>query len=101
MFARTKPWYYFRGSEGKCYILAFVNAKGSCSMRTFDSDTGRFMGKKYRAGNYQEQFTEFIANSVELSINSQPNLERDCREHLPEGTLSYLKAQITGSEKDM
>ena len=63
-------------------------------MRTFDADTGRFLSKKYRAGNYQEQFAEVIHNAVELTVNSQPNLERDCKVHLPESVLSQLNKQV-------
>jgi hypothetical protein len=95
VFSRTKAWFYSKGPSGKGYFIAFINAKGSCSMRTFDAVTGRFIGKKYSPGNYQDQFAEFIRHSIELSINSQPNLERDCRERLPEGVLSYLKAQVS------
>jgi hypothetical protein len=106
-FARTKGWYYYKaknpfsefaedsaGFPDRRYFLAFVNAKGSCSMRTFDFDTGRFLSKKYEAGNYQEMFVETIRDATELTVNSQPNLERDCRERLPERVLAYLKKQV-------
>jgi len=93
-FARTKAWYYLKGADDQSYILAFVNAKGSCSMRTFDAGTGRFLGKKYQAGNYENQFADFIRNAKELMVNSQPNLERDCKEYLPDAVFSYLKKRI-------
>ena len=63
-------------------------------MRTFDASTGRFVTKKYRAGNYQEQFADVIQRGTELTIDSQPNLERDCKVRLPEAVLSHLKKQI-------
>lgn len=93
-FARTKAWYYLKGADDRNYILAFVNAKGSCSMRTFDAEVGRSLGKQYRAGNYEDQFADFIRNANELMVNSQPNLERDCKERLPDAVLSSLKKQI-------
>ena len=92
-FSRTKAWYYVE-AEDRTYILAFINAKGSCSMRTFDAETGRFLGKEYQAGNYEDQFADFIRNAKELIVNSQPNLERDCKESLPDAVLSHLKKQI-------
>ena len=42
---RKKAWYYHRGADGRCYFLAFVNAKGSCSMRTFDARPADFLAR--------------------------------------------------------
>ena len=93
-FGRTKAWFYLPDADGRQYFMAYVNAKGSCSMRTFDAETGAFLSKKYRPGNYQTQFADFTRNATELTVNSQPNLERDCRERLPETLLAYLKKQL-------
>jgi hypothetical protein len=93
-FSRTKAWYYLPDADGRRYIMAYVNAKGSCSMRTFDADTGAFLSKKYQPGNYQTQFADFTQNAVELTVYSQPNLERDCKERLPETLLAHLKKQL-------
>jgi hypothetical protein len=100
-FTRTKGWYYYERKldfldvkMDRRYILAFVNAKGSCSMRTFDAETGRFEGKKYHPGNYQQVFAGTLKGAIELTIESQPNLERDCRERLPDSVLTYLKNQV-------
>jgi hypothetical protein len=104
-FARTKGWYHYKQDASnffgedkheRRYFLAFVNAKGSCSIRTFDADTGRFEGKKYHPGHYQEAFAGTISRAIELTVKSQPNLERDCRERLPEAVLAYLKKQVQG-----
>jgi hypothetical protein len=100
-FTRTKGWYYYKDEldfldekTERRYFLAFVNAKGSCSIRTFDADTGRFEGKKYYPGHYQEAFAGTISKATELTVKSQPNLERDCKERLPETVLAYLKKQV-------
>ena len=103
-FARTKSWYHYRQKlenfledgpiEERRFFVAFVNAKGSCSMRTFDADNGRFIAKTYRAGKYQQEFAAIIRDANELSVDSQPNLERDCKERLPESVLVYLKKQL-------
>jgi hypothetical protein len=92
-FLRTKGWYFVRGADGRRYFVAFINAKGSCSMRTFDANTGRFIAKKYRAGNYQQEFADIIQSATELTVNSQPNLERDCKVSLPESVLAQLQKQ--------
>ena len=94
-----KAWFYYedRGKQG--YFLAMVNAKGSCSMRKFDAQTGRFLGKQYRSGNYQDQFAPFVAEAKEVWVRSQPNLERDCSPQLPEGILAELRAQLRDQQK--
>jgi hypothetical protein len=93
-FGRTKAWYYLVDADGRRYFMAYVNAKGSCSMRTFDAETGAFLTKKYRPGNYQTEFVDFTRNAAELTVYSQPNLERDCKERLPDAILAYLKKQV-------
>lgn len=93
-FNRTKAWYHFADSDGRRYFMAYVNAKGSCSMRTFDADTGVFLSKKSRPGNYQSEFADYTKNGTGLTVYSQPNLERDCKERLPESVLNYLKKQL-------
>jgi hypothetical protein len=93
-FTRNKGWYYLKRPDGREYFLAFVSAKGSSSMRTFDANDGLFIRKQYSRGRYQSAFGEIIRKAKELSADEQPNLERDCRERLPEPLLSYLKSQI-------
>jgi hypothetical protein len=89
---RKKAWFYRKETDGKAYILAFVSAKGSCSVRSFTED-GIFLRKHSRAGNYQDAFSNLIDGAVELTANSQPNLERDCKERLPDALLAYLRKQ--------
>jgi hypothetical protein len=91
--AKKKAWYYVKGND-RWYLLAMVNMKGSCSMRTFDVETGKFLGKKYAHGDYQEQFARYLQDAKELTIDRQPNLDVQCREQLPSSVLSYLKSQL-------
>jgi hypothetical protein len=91
---KNKSWYYLKDSN-RAYFLAMVNAKGSCSMRTYDAETGAFLGKQYARGKFQEQFADYVRNARELTINRQPNLERDCVERLPEEVLSSFKMQVS------
>ena len=91
---RNKAWFHRKDENGREYFLAFVNAKGSCSIRTFDSEKGIFLGKHSQPGNYQEQYADLIAGAMEVTVSSQPNLERDCKERLPDHLLAYLRKQI-------
>lgn len=95
-FTRNKGWYYLKHSDGHGYFLAFVNAKGNSSMRTFDANSGRFIRKQYAnpRESYLTAFAEIIKNAQELTIREQPNLEVECRERLPEPILNDLKSQI-------
>lgn len=90
---KKKAWYFSRAVDRPLF-LAFINAKGSCSLRSYDAETGIFVGKQYGTGDYQDAFPELLKNSREVIVESQPNLERDCKARLPDRVLTYLKAQI-------
>jgi len=92
--ARKKKAWFFSGGEDRPVFLAFINAKGSCSLRSYDYETGIFVGKQYHPGDYQEAFPELLEKSRELAMESQPNLERDCKVRLPDRVLAYLKNQV-------
>jgi hypothetical protein len=89
-----KAWYYLDGGDGRGYFAAFVDARGSCSLRLFDIQDGAFRKKTYKAGNFQESFSHELTSTVRLHLSRQPNLERDCRDGLPAPVLAELKAQI-------
>ena len=90
---KKKAWYYVK-VKVRGYLLAMVNMKGSCSMRTFDAETGRFLGKQYAHGDYQDQFARYLKEAKELTVDRQPNLDIECRDQLPQSVLSYLKGQL-------
>lgn len=89
-----KSWYFWRGKNGRGYFLAFVNARGSCSMRRFARDSGAFLGREYKSGDYQESFSEYLKSGSPLHVSRQPNLERHCKERLPDSVLSELRGQV-------
>jgi hypothetical protein len=91
---RKKKAWFFSGSGERPVFLALINAKGSCSLRSYDYETGIFVGKQYHPGDYQEAFPELLEKSRELAMESQPNLERDCKVRLPDRVLAYLKKQV-------
>ena len=91
----NKGWYYRADkTTSRAFFMAFVNAKGSCSLRMFDARTGLALPKQYKPGNYQDQFRELIEGATELTVRAQPNLERDCKERLPQSTFELLRSQI-------
>src|SRR5438270_380859 len=45
LLGRNKAWFYGKDKNGRGLILAFVNAKGSCSVRPFEVETGIALGK--------------------------------------------------------
>ncbi|MDQ2844581.1 MAG: endonuclease NucS [Acidobacteriota bacterium] len=94
-----KAWYYWRGENDHGYFLAFVNAKGSCSMRRFKADGGAFLKPEYKSGDYQASFLEYLKSAVTLYVSRQPNLERDCKDRLPDSVISELRRQVGSANK--
>ena len=90
----SKGWFHWKDSSGRGYFLAFVNARGSCSIRVFDETSGAFGRKEYKSGSYEVGFSEYLETALELRVNRQPNLERDCKHTLPSHILSELQQQI-------
>ena len=89
-----KGWYYWEDQHKRGYFLAFVNGKGSCSIRRFEANSGIFRGKEYKSGDYQERYSNYLKTAILLRISRQPSLERDCKERLPSFVLEELKSQV-------
>lgn len=90
-----KGWHHWVDKDGHEYFLAFVNAKGSCSVRRFDASSGTALRKEEnRKGDYRDSFSEYLEQATPLQLSRQPNLERDCRKRLPSSTLTELQQQI-------
>jgi len=89
-----KGWYFL---DGENKILAFVNAKGSCSMRQFDANDGTFLGKENKKnGDYQVCFSEILKGATSLYVREQPNLGKGCKHRLPSNVLTELRQQVIG-----
>jgi hypothetical protein len=88
----TKGWFLIH-TGGRKYFAATANARGSCSLRMFDSDSGQFLRKQYGRGDYQHVFRDVLASAKRLYLRHQPNLERDCRPRLPADVLQELRHQ--------
>jgi hypothetical protein len=89
----NKAWFLTAERQGKRFYVALVNAKGSCSLRVFDKQTGRLLKKQYARGDYQDAFQDVLNGAKQLNVLNQPNLERDCREQLPPDILDELQGQ--------
>jgi hypothetical protein len=88
-----KAWYFSRSTIEKSVFLAFVNAKGNCSMRIFDAEDGGFLVRRYGPGDYRDSFEEQISRSTSVSVSVQPNLETASKRGLPAKVLAELRAQ--------
>ena len=95
----SKGWFYNQDENGRGFILAFVNAKGSCSVRPFDADQNIAFRKTYGSGYYQQHFAEEVIGATPLTVDAQPNLERDCKHKLPDRLFEYLRKQIDRIER--
>ena len=74
--------------------MAFVNAKGNCSVRMFSPD-GFFLSREYGSGDYQNAFAERYTQARMLTRTHQPNLEQSCRTRLPDWVLTEFHQQLS------
>jgi hypothetical protein len=96
-FKIEKAWGHWTEKDGKGYYLAFVNAKGNCSVRMFNPD-GLFLTREYGSGDYQNAFAERYTQARRLTLTHQPNLEQSCRTGLPDWVLTEFQGQLSASE---
>jgi len=90
-----KGWFHWVDSDGQSYFLAFVNAKGSCSVRQFDASSGEAFPKpENRRGDFRDSFSEYLKQATPLHLDQQPNLDRDCKVRLPSPVLAQLQKQV-------
>ncbi len=94
--APRKAWFYLVAGNR---VAATVNARGSCSLRTFQLPEGTAIKKWYATGDYQQQFLAVLEGARLLVPLRQPNLERECRERLPDDLLVDFKAQIAARQR--
>jgi hypothetical protein len=92
--ARKKAWFCRTDADGRVFILAFVNREQSCTVRTFEAKNGTFLAKLAGIGSYRDCFADLLANAIELSVPYQPNLDRNCKDRLPEPIMTHLRRQI-------
>lgn len=90
-----KAWCFGKDRNGLELIFAFVNSKGSCSIRRFRLEDGTQIDwLPNKKGNYQDNFQDHLKNSYPLRLSSQPNLESDCKTRLPEWVMAEIRKQI-------
>jgi hypothetical protein len=90
-----KGWYYWEDKGGRGYILRFVNALGSCRMRRFDAESGKFLYKPSANpnGDYQVKFAEYIRPDCLLQLSQKLSV-KSCEERLPDWAMREFKRQI-------
>jgi len=89
-----RAWFHLPQKDGRGQFLAVTNAKGSCSLRRFDAETGTASSKAANgAGDYRTVFYRELQRATPLTIGRQPNLARDCKDRLPPDVLQELQRQ--------
>jgi hypothetical protein len=94
----NKAWYFWCNSdERKWYVLAFVNGRGSCSLRRWEAKSGESLPKQVVKGSdWQDEFAEYLyGTSFRVHLRRKPNLEKNCKSRLPPEILSEIKEQVT------
>jgi hypothetical protein len=91
-----KAWFHLPALN---LIAATVNSRGSCSVRTFLLPEGTAVDKKYGTGDYQQQFRTLLEGGRLMNPDRQPNLERECRERLPEDLLASFREQLASENR--
>jgi antitoxin component of MazEF toxin-antitoxin module len=90
-----RAWFHLPGKRGQGQFLALANAKGSCSLRRFDAETGTAFPKGANGtGDYRTVFYKELRGAIPLTVSRQPNLARDCKSSLPPHILRELQKQI-------
>ena len=90
----NKAWYYLSESDGHERFLAFVNARGSCSIRAFDTETGYLCHKDNSKGDFQEVFESIISKSEPLTVSSQPNLEHANSRTRSQNSVTFMSPDL-------
>jgi hypothetical protein len=89
-----KAWFCRNRADGRVFILAFVNREQTCTVRTLEAKNGTFLAQLTGIGSFRDCFADLLSNAVELSVPYQPNLDRDCKDRLPELIMTHLRRQI-------
>jgi hypothetical protein len=86
-----EPWCVL-DQHGKRLIAAFVDAKGSCSCRIYDYDTGRFVRRHPNAcGSFRKVFANIITAGKEFTPPFQPDLVSSEKAGLPQELLNMAQ----------
>jgi antitoxin component of MazEF toxin-antitoxin module len=96
-----RAWFHLPSTDGAGQFLAVANAKGSCSLRRFDAQTGTAFTKgPNRPGDYRDSFQKELRHAMPLTMSRQPNLANDCKDRLPPQILEELQQQIEPASAD-
>jgi hypothetical protein len=86
-------WFYVE-QDGQGRFLAATNAKGGCSLRIYDAQSGRSLERRSEKGKlYQEAFAALLHEARNLFVHD-PKLVEESKEQLPEEALLDLQRQL-------
>ena len=91
---RHRAWYAL-DQHGQRFIAAFVDAKGSCSCRMYDYETGRFVRRHPNGrGSFRRAFGALLATGTEFTPPFQPDLVSTERTGLPHELLDAARKNL-------
>lgn len=92
--SNEKAWFFLAGAEENTGRFAlFANAKGSCSVRTFDAVTGRMLEKLVKKKSvFREAFAEMLAGVLPMHPEHL-DMHQDFDEQLPADVLEEFQLQ--------
>ncbi len=93
-FSGSHRAWYVLDHNGKEYIAAFVDAKGSCSCRMYDYESGHFVRHlpNQPHGSFRTVYANLIKAGVEFRPPFQPDLVSTEKTGLPEEIVKAAKA---------
>jgi hypothetical protein len=79
-------------ADFRSQIAACVDAKGSCSCRLYDYETGSFVRKlPNRHGSFHASFADVLENAIAFSAPFQPDLVNTEKSGLPGEVLNSAR----------
>jgi hypothetical protein len=91
---RHRAWYAL-DQHGQQFIAAFVDAKGSCSCRMYDYETGRYVRRYPNGrGSFRTVFAAILATGTEFTPPFQPDLVSTEKTGLPHELLDAARKNL-------
>ena len=92
-----RGWYVL-DQNSKEYIVAFVDAKGSCSCRKYHFENGRFLQHlPNQRGFFRKVYARLIEAGIEFRPPFQPDLVSTEKTGLPKEIVNAARAAVAGA----
>ena len=90
-----RSWVYLSRDNANGIFAVLTNAKGGCSLRTYDAQSGRSLEpvQRVKGKTYQRAFAEFVEHGRPLFMDEVENID-ELKEELPGEVLAELQRQL-------